>query len=60
MASSPITKVTEEQYLALDRAAEVRSEFLDGTMWAMSGGSLRHASLQSNIVIRAWRFAARR
>jgi Uma2 family endonuclease len=49
MASNPVTKVTEEQYLAMDRAAEVRSEFLDGQMWAMSGGSAQHADLQSNI-----------
>src|SRR5271165_1282871 len=49
MASSPITKVTEEEYLALDRAGEVRSEFLDGEMWAMSGGSRWHARLQGNV-----------
>jgi Uma2 family endonuclease len=51
MASNPVTKVTEEQYLAMDRAAEVRSEFMDGEMWAMSGGSMRHAGLQANIII---------
>lgn len=50
MASNPVTKVTEEQYLVLDRAAEVRSEFLDGEMWAMSCGSMRHAGLQANII----------
>ncbi len=33
-----VTKVTEEQYLAIDRAAEFRSELLDGEMIAMSGG----------------------
>jgi len=49
MASNPVTKVTEEQYLALDRVAEVRSEFLDGEMIAMSGGSTNHARLQQNI-----------
>ena len=49
MASNPVTKVTEEQYLELDRAAEVRSEFLDGEMIAMSGGSTNHARLQQNI-----------
>jgi Uma2 family endonuclease len=50
MASNPVTKVTEEQYLAMDRAAEVHSEFLDGQMWAMSGGSWSHLTLQANIV----------
>ena len=50
MASNPATKLTEEQYLALERAAESRSEFVDGEMLAMSGGSMRHAQLQRNIV----------
>ena len=31
---------SEEEYLALDRAAEIRSEFLDGEMFAMSGVSI--------------------
>ena len=50
MASNPVTKVTEEQYLEMDRAAEIRSEFLDGEMIAMSGGSMRHAQLQANLI----------
>jgi Uma2 family endonuclease len=49
MASNPVTKVTEEEYLAIDRAAEMRSEFLDGEMIAMSGGTMRHARLGGNI-----------
>ena len=49
MASNPVTKVTEEQYLAIDRAAEFRSEFLDGEIVAMSGASLVHNRLQGNI-----------
>jgi Uma2 family endonuclease len=49
MASNAVTKITEEQYLALDRAAEFRSEFLDGDMIAMSGGSMRHSALQINL-----------
>ena len=51
MASNPVSKVTEEQYLAIERAAEFRSEFLDGEMFAMSGGSVRHAILQVNILV---------
>jgi Uma2 family endonuclease len=43
-------KITEEQYLAIDRAAEFRSELLDGEMIAMSGGSMRHADLQANLI----------
>ena len=49
MASSPITKATAEEYLALDRAAEFRSEFLDGEIIAMSGGSARHSGLKINL-----------
>jgi Uma2 family endonuclease len=49
MASNAVTKVTEEQYLALDRAAEFRSEFLDGEIVAMSGGSMRHSGLKINL-----------
>jgi hypothetical protein len=45
MASNPITKVTPKSILALDRAAEFRSEFLDGEIIAMSGGSMRHSRL---------------
>jgi Uma2 family endonuclease len=41
--------VTEQQYLALDRAAEFKSEYFDGEMFAMSGASMRHTDLQSNI-----------
>jgi Uma2 family endonuclease len=46
-----LTKITEEQYLAIDRSAEIRSDFLDGEMIAMSGGSMRHARLRQNISV---------
>ena len=49
VASSPTTKVSAEEYLALDRAAEFRSEFLDGEKIAMSGGSMRHARLGASL-----------
>jgi Uma2 family endonuclease len=48
VASHSVTKLTEEQYLAIDRAAEFKSEYFDGEMFAMSGGSMQHARLQSN------------
>ncbi len=49
MESNPVTKLTEEQYLEIERKAEFKSEFLDGVMYAMSGGSLPHAILERNI-----------
>ncbi len=49
MASNPIAKVTVQEYLALDRAAEFRNEFLDGEIIAMSGGTMHHARLGGNV-----------
>ncbi len=50
MASSPIHKLTEEQYLAIEETAEVKSEFYDGEMFAMSGGTAPHARLQADML----------
>src|SRR5271155_5712678 len=50
MASNPVSNLSEEQYLAIERAAEFKSEFLDGVMYAMSGGSPSHSSLAVNIL----------
>lgn len=49
MASHPITKVSAEEYLALERAAELRSEYYDGEIVAMSGGSARHSTVKVNL-----------
>lgn len=49
MASNPISEFTAEQYLALDRAAEFRSEFVHGRILAMAGGSNAHALIQGNL-----------
>ena len=51
MASNPRSELTEEQYLAIERTSEVRSEFLDGEMFAMSDGTMNHARLQTNILV---------
>ena len=45
MATQPSTMLSEQDYLALDRAAEYKSEFVDGEMYAMSGGTGRHSHL---------------
>jgi Uma2 family endonuclease len=49
VASNPVSKLTEGQYLAIERAAEFRSEFLNGEMFAMLGASTNHARLQQNL-----------
>jgi Uma2 family endonuclease len=41
--------LTFDEYLALDREAEVRSEFAHGRMEAMAGGSREHALVASNL-----------
>jgi Uma2 family endonuclease len=51
MAANPVSRLTEDEYLALEEAAEFRSEFLDGEMLAMSGGSFEHGDLQTNILL---------
>jgi Uma2 family endonuclease len=49
MVSNAITKVSEEEYLALHHAAAFRHELLDGEIVAMSGVSMRHARLGANV-----------
>jgi Uma2 family endonuclease len=43
MSAQPVPRLTPEQYLEIDRAAEVKSEYYDGEMFAMSGGRAPHA-----------------
>lgn len=39
---SNLRRFTEDEYLMLERASDSRSEFLDGQIFAMSGGSRAH------------------
>jgi Uma2 family endonuclease len=41
--------LTEAEYLALERAAEFKSEFYQGEMFAMSGGTLQHSLIATNL-----------
>jgi Uma2 family endonuclease len=40
-----------EEYLALERRAEVRSEYLDGEVYAMAGASLTHNQIVGNLLV---------
>jgi Uma2 family endonuclease len=42
-------KYTPEQYLELERASEVRHEYLDGVIYEMSGESLAHSRICVNL-----------
>ncbi|HXU33621.1 MAG TPA: Uma2 family endonuclease [Thermoanaerobaculia bacterium] len=50
MESEAKSRFTPEEYLVLDRAAEERSEYLDGEMFAMPGGSRSHALILTNLI----------
>ena len=44
------TKMTPEEYLDAERISETRHEFLDGTIFAMTGASRKHNQITSNLV----------
>ncbi len=49
MASAPKQpRMTAEEYLARERLAEVKSEFIDGQVYAMSGASRAHNLVAAN------------
>ena len=50
MSSERKTHLTPEEYLSLERKAEIRSEYLDGDMVAMSGASREHNLIVGNLV----------
>ncbi len=45
----PATRLSEVEYLEIERKAEIKSEFYDGEMFAMSGGSRWHSIISSNV-----------
>ena len=49
MTAQAQRRLTPEEYLELDRAAEVRSEFFDGVMYAMAGATWNHNVISSNV-----------
>jgi Uma2 family endonuclease len=42
--------LTPDQYLAVERQAEYRSEYFRGEMFAMAGGTREHSLIKSNLV----------
>ena len=50
MASHAKTLFTPEEYLALERQAEYKSEYLDGEIFAMAGASLTHIAIEANVI----------
>ncbi len=54
MSAQPQTKLTDEEYLAIEEKAEFKSEFYRGEMFAMSGGSPPHALIGGSIIALLW------
>jgi len=42
-------RLTEAEYLEIERAAECKSEFFDGEVFAMAGGTLQHSLIGTNV-----------
>lgn len=52
MSSQAVPHVTVNQYLEIERKAEFRSEYVNGEMYAMAGGTLNHARIVRNALAR--------
>jgi Uma2 family endonuclease len=46
----PLQALTEAEYLQIERAAEFKSEFFAGEMFAMAGGTARHSLIAANLI----------
>ncbi len=51
MTALPKQKLTPEAYLEIERLADFKSEYFEGEVYAMSGGSYRHSRLKTNLAI---------
>ena len=45
----PIRRLSEAEYLEIERRAEFKSEFFNGEMFAMAGGKLNHSLIATNL-----------
>ena len=49
VSTQPKPRITPQEYLALERKAEIKSEYFDGQMFAMSGATREHTNIVANI-----------
>lgn len=49
MTTQTVTHVTPDEYLAAERLSEYRSEYLDGGVYPMTGGSVSHILIAGNV-----------
>src|SRR3954462_14111855 len=45
MGTLPVARLTEQDYITLERAADYKSEYVGSEIFAMSGGTARHSLL---------------
>lgn len=50
MLAQKKTVITPEEYLAMERESDIKSEYLNGEIFAMAGASQEHNQISSNIV----------
>ncbi len=50
MSAATHTRFSVAEYVRLEEHANVKHEFLDGTIWAMAGGTPEHAAIASAII----------
>ncbi len=50
MSAIPKRKLTEAEYLEIERTAEFKSEFFNGEMFAMAGASYQHNIVKDSLV----------
>lgn len=51
MASDPVQHLSPEEYLAFERQAETKHEYVGGEAFAMAGASARHSLIVANLII---------
>src|SRR5437867_4399511 len=49
VVAEPVKRLTETEYLELERRAEFKSEFFEGEVFAMSGGTPLHSQIATNL-----------
>jgi Uma2 family endonuclease len=48
--ANPARRLSEAEYLEIERRAEFKSEYLDSEMFAMSGGTSAHSLIAANLI----------
>ena len=49
--TQPTTLLTPEEYLAAEREAETRSEYVDGVVYPMTGAHINHQRIVTNLTV---------